>query len=241
MTDKLAYDCSFNHPKPAAARSAGYSAAIRYLSPDPAKNLTTDEAAALRIAGLGIGLIWESTAMRGLQGYAAGHADATAAARQLRALGAPPGVPVFANIGDWPVTAGQLNGIMAYYRGWRDALHEYRSGSGGYGPRFLIDRMVSSGHIGIWWQNAITTMGVSGGIVSPHASIYQRQHPTVTITGAKAGTWDEDAYGFGPVREIPWWQPAGKKPAPKPAPVTITQVQVHVTYSDGSTKTFPIA
>lgn len=240
MTDKLAYDASFTLPKPAAAKAAGYSAVIRYLSPDPAKNLTKRESQQILDTGLGIGLVWESTAMRAVMGYGAGLADGSQSARMMRDLQVPVGTPIFANVGDWSTTRGQLNGVIGYYQGFVEGLREYSQGCGGYGNSYIINRLVSSGHHGIWWQNPIDTMGVPGSVVNQHASIYQRQVPTVKIPAAKPGSWDEDAYGFGPVPDILWWRSQATKPQPKPQQLTITQVQVMVTYSDGSTKTFPI-
>ena len=57
-------------------KAAGYSGALRYLSNDPTKDLTKDEAEALQAVGLSVGLVWETTARRATAGRKAGASDA---------------------------------------------------------------------------------------------------------------------------------------------------------------------
>lgn len=241
MTGYLACDYSFARPAPPAIAAAGYTAVLRYLSEDPAKDLLAAEAAGLHAAGLGIGLIWETTAGRALAGEGAGLIDAAVAAGELRSLGVPAGTPVFANVGDWAVAAAEVGAIRGYYYGWRHGLAEYQPGAGGYGCAYILGQLAEGGAVGIWWQNAIDAEGVPGSIVSPHASIYQRTTPTRSIAGTPAGQWDEDACGFGPVPEPPWWRPA-PAPAPEPpAPAVPALVAVDLVYSDGTTRRLPVS
>jgi hypothetical protein len=79
----LGLDCSVRlAPGMAAeAKRAGYAFVIRYLYPDPSapKALTALEADTIRAAGLGLGLVWETSAGRALEGAGAGLADARSA------------------------------------------------------------------------------------------------------------------------------------------------------------------
>lgn len=114
-------DFAWSKPSPAAIKAAGYGFVVRYLSPDPSKNLTAAERDAYHAAGIDIGLVWEWTARRALQGHAAGAADGAAAARQAKALGAPHGMTIFFAV-DCPVGASQLSEVEAYLRGAATAL-----------------------------------------------------------------------------------------------------------------------
>ena len=217
MGEQLAIDYAWQHPDPAAIRAAGYTAVLRYLSNDPTKDVSAAEASQLGAAGLGVGIIWETTAQAALGSTVAGQQDGATVRSRLKALHAPTGMPALANLGDWTVQQSQVGAITAYYTAFRDALGDYRAGAGGYGPGGLIDVLARTWPDDIWWQNAIDALGVSGSIVSGHASIYQRVRPTRALTAA-AGSYDENVYGFGPRPLISWWQPGAA--APPPPPVT---------------------
>lgn len=213
VREELSADYAWARPAPAAIRAAGYAAVWRYLSLDPSKNLTAAEAAALHAAGLGIGLVWETAAQRGLGGAAAGAVDGNAAATQARAIGLPPGAPLLANVGDFAAAPGDLDLIEAYYHAFRPFVSEWQAG--GYATSYIIAGLVQRGAQGVWWQNAMDDQGVPGNVVSPHASVYQRVTPTRQIAGSKPGDWDEDVSGFGPAR-VNWWRAAPPPPADEP-------------------------
>jgi len=217
MTDPLAADYAWRHPDPTAIRTAGYSAVIRYVSQDPTKDLTLDEAVALQRAGLGIGLVYETTAQRAYGSTIAGAADGAAMAARLRQLNAPAGTPALVNVGDWAVASNQVSAVEAYYAAYRDTLGAWVAGAGGYGTAAIITYLANRYPDDLWWQNAIDDLGQPGDVVSPHASLYQRVRPTLTIAGA-AGDYDENAYGFGPRPVIGWWAPGAAQPAPQPQP-----------------------
>lgn len=217
MSDLLSLDYDTARPPSyAAVKAAGYSAVWRYLDGGavPGKSLSAAEAEALHEAGLGIGLVWETTGQRALGGGPAGSADGAAAGKQARAIGVAPGSPVLCNVGDFAASAAQIGAIHAYYYGFRVALGDYQPG--GYATGYIIDQLVAGGAIGLWWQNAMDDGGLAGSVVSPHASVYQRTGHTHTIAGFPDGAWDEDAYGLGPDRPH-WWMPGAPPPPPPPA------------------------
>lgn len=69
---------------------AGFFAVGRYL-----KSLTAAEVSAIHAAGLGLWLIYETTADRALGGVEAGRADGGKALAQAQALGAPTGTAIY--------------------------------------------------------------------------------------------------------------------------------------------------
>lgn len=215
MTALLAIDYAWQHPQPAQIRSAGYTAVIRYLSQDPTKDISPAEVLSLHANGLGIGLIWETTADRALGSTVAGQADGAAVHDRLHALGAPPGTPVLANLGDFVVVPSQLGAIRAYYTAFRGQLAEYQAGAGGYGSGYLIEQLNADWPDDIWWQNAMDDQGIAGSTVVAPTSIYQRITPTRTLPDP-AGEYDEDAYGFGPRPVLAWWGPGVPVPPPPP-------------------------
>lgn len=217
MAGLLAVDYAWVHPDPGAIAADGYSAVIRYLSTDPTKDISTAEASALHAAGLGVGVIWESTGQRALGSTVAGQADGAETAARLRTLGAPAGMPVLVNVGDWAVEPAQLGAITAYYFAFREQLAEYQPGAGGYGTGYVIKALAANWPSDIWWQNAIDNQGVPGSVVVDEASIYQRTRPTKPLAGV-AGSYDEDAYGFGRRASLSWWFTAPSAPPPPPPP-----------------------
>lgn len=233
----LAIDYAWARPDPAAIKAAGYDAVLRYLSADPTKNLTPGEAAALHAAGLGIGLIWETTAQAALGGGPAGAADGAQAVGEAQALGLPEGCLLIANLGDFAATADQLAAIHAYYYAFR-RVPGFSYQPGGYATGYIIEQLVAAGAIGVWWQNAIDDQGVSGSVVADHASIYQRRTPTLTIAGTAPGDFDEDVWGFGPSPSPAWWMPS--PPPPPPPPPVLIGADLTARYSDGTTRTVSI-
>lgn len=216
MTDLLAADYAWQHPDPAAIRAAGYTAVLRYVSADPTKDLSATEATGLHDAGLGIGLIYETTAQRALSSTIGGGNDAMVMRIRMRQLGCPAGTPALVNVGDWGVLPEQVGTVQAYYDAWRAGLQEYAAGAGGYGTSGIIHYLAADYPDDIWWENAINDLGFFGDQVNPSASLYQRVRPTLAIPGA-IGEYDESVYGFGPRPSLAWWGTSAPVPAP-PAP-----------------------
>jgi hypothetical protein len=211
VTGELSCDYALARPAPHAVRAAGYTAVWRYLSGGNQKDLTASEATALHAAGLGIGLIWETTGQRALDGAAAGTADGHAATVQAHALGAAAGSPLLCNVGDFAATPDQISVIHAYYRAFRLAVGAFQPG--GYATGYIIDQLVAAGAVGLWWQNAMNDAGELGSHVSPHADVYQRVTPTLHIADIAAGMWDEDAVVKS--GSVHWWQSTAP-PVPVP-------------------------
>lgn len=213
---QLACDYSFARPEPAAIKAAGYVAVVRYFSGGTGKDLTASEAAALLAEGLGVGVVWETTAQRALAGANAGSTDGATWVAQAHRVGIPAGCVAWTNVGDWAVAPSQAPAVVAYYKAFAEQVSSAGYQPGGYGPRWVIDYLVNNGCSGWWWQNAIDDNGEAGDVVDSRAALYQRTQPTRTIAGARPGVdYDED-----PILNpgVPWW--TSSKPAPPtPGPV----------------------
>lgn len=228
----LAIDYAWQHPDPAQVRAAGYEAVLRYVSNDASKDLSPLEAAGLHAAGLGIGLIYETTAQRALSSTQGGVEDGQAMLARLRELGCEVGTPALVNVGDWAPGPADLPAILAYYSAYWQQLAEYQPGAGGYGTGWIIDQLAASNPHDLWWQNAINDQGTPGDQVVAAASIYQRIRPTLAPVGA-AGSYDEDAYGFGPCPAPHWW--GTLTTAPPPPPPTESWLAMLPVISQGAT------
>lgn len=203
----LGCDFAWQHPDPAAIRSAGYEFVIRYLSNDPTKNLTPTERDALWAQGLGILLVWESYATRALGGPQAGIDDARAATAEAQTLGYPVDVPLFFAC-DTNATADQAR---PYFKG----AASIRPSVGAYGGIAVVDTLLLDGTVRYGWQ----TCAWSNNRVSQTAHLYQRLRPTRPL----AGSFDEDVL----LKPLPLWTapsavvaPPTPIPAPTPQPVS---------------------
>lgn len=104
-------------------KAAGFDHVGRYL-----KNLRLAEVTALHAAGLGVWLIYETTATRALFGDAAGAEDGLAAKQQAMALGVPDGTAIYATV-DTDVPLNQLGIVRAYMLAfYRSLAGQYRLG-----------------------------------------------------------------------------------------------------------------
>lgn len=160
-------DYSWSYPGAGTIAGAGYIGAERYLG-DDGRCLTGWERDELAGAGVGIGLIFESAADRSLDGYWAGHNDATDANDWANDLGAPAWVPIrYAT--DFHANQAQIDGpITDYYRGANDY--------GGrpvavYGGAPVIDRMAAVLGLRSGWQAAAASW--SNYVLSPNAVLLQ--------------------------------------------------------------------
>lgn len=199
----LILDYAWVHPAPALIKTAGYDGVMRYLSPDPTKNLSPAETIALHAAGLSIGLVWESTASRAGEGQTAGIADADAAETQAHILGYPIALPIFYAV-DYDADP---QAVQAYFNGVRVASHHP---IGVYGSLRVVEAIHAAGGVPYMWQS----VAWSGGVVSQQAHLYQRLTPT------RAPIPDSDENTV--LRPFPLWtdQPVPPKPPTPPAPFT---------------------
>jgi peptidoglycan hydrolase-like protein with peptidoglycan-binding domain len=207
----LLIDYSAARPAPAVIKAVGYSGVMRYLSNDPKKNLQPAERDALLAAGLSIGLVWETTAARAADGFAAGAADAKTAEAQAAALGFPAGLPIFYAV-DF---AAASSVVKPYFDGVRSVA---KRPVGIYGSLSVVDAALAGGWASYAWQSCAW----SGSLVSQRAHLYQRMK--ATVANPISGT-DENVV----LRPFPLWTassstaasdvpPVFTKPAPAPAP-----------------------
>lgn len=206
-SERLAVDFSYARPDPVAIRQAGYVGAIRYLSPNPKKNITRAEAKALHDAGLWISLVWERSAKRAGEGKGPGVTDARMADAQADALGVPEGVVIFYAV-DYDATPAQ---VKAYMDGVKATS---KRPVGVYGSARIMDGITADAH----WQ----TVAWSGGKVSKRANWLQRTTHSHRITGSKATDWDENLLIGG---KVPVWRAVKAEPTPAPKPEPVAGVE----------------
>lgn len=198
-------DYSFARPLATYIRDQGFTGVVRYLSPNPGKNLTIGERDSLRAAGLSIGLVWEWYAQRPLEGLQAGVEDARAAAAQAAALGFPEYLPIYFAV-DWDASEQQQGAINAYFQGVRSVFSGRKVGA--YAGYYPLKRLFDAQLITHGWQ----TYAWSGGRWDERAQLRQ------TRNGQWNGSVDfgetmSDDHGLWMVSSAA--QPA---PTPKPAP-----------------------
>jgi hypothetical protein len=171
-------DYSWARPSPAGLYAAGKRFAMRYLSYDPAKNLSATERTALWQAGLAIGLNWEATAGAALNGAPAGRVAALHAQSQAAALGGGDQVIYFSV--DVNVSGGQIaTSVRAYFQGIAEVIPAARVGL--YGEYDLIEAAQKWGTVSWFWQTAAVGWSPAGK-AHPKAHIVQ-YHNGVTVAG----------------------------------------------------------
>lgn len=120
-------DCSDRSPAPAVLRSHNLSFIARYLDgPGNPKNLTAAEASAAHRGGIDIVTVWETSANRALDGFAAGVFDARAADKEVTGLGAPRGVVIYFAVDFDP--AGGAGRTDRYFDGVFSVIGKSRTG-----------------------------------------------------------------------------------------------------------------
>lgn len=170
-------DYSWARPKPAALVDAGCVGVIRYLGPgNKGRDIMPPERDALHGAGLGIGLVWETTTTAALAGWQAGWSDFAAANRYADALGVPADHPIFFAV-DTDVTPAQARGPVADTL--RGAMKASKRPVRPYGEFDVLEvlcgelRLVPCG-----WQCAAW----SGGRKSVYRCMYQKWPPVMDDT-----------------------------------------------------------
>jgi hypothetical protein len=214
QTHPALVDYSYGRPGGATIAGAGYLGAMRYLGND-GRCIFSSEVADLHAHGVGIGLIWETTADRTLDGYHAGVEDAGRADGEADELGAPV-VPIFYCV-DFAPDPGQLYGVISdYFAGARAST---RRPVGAYGCASVMQAIVGDNKLAeVGWQCAAwsypgTAPGTpinDGGwdlILSPYASMLQTigyvlgdtsDHnnlltgPPTWLWTPDGGTWEDD-------------------------------------------------
>jgi hypothetical protein len=207
-------DYAWSHVPPWAVKAAGFGFVARYLSHDASKSLSKSEAAALRVSGIAIVVVWEDAAQGALRGHAGGVADALAADSQARACGMPGAFIYFA--ADWDATAPEQGVINDYLDGAASIIGRARTGL--YGGYWACSRARTAGKASKFWG----TVAWSGSNWDParNPNVFKpdvMQGAQVTIDGVSVDLDTADAAGdFGQ-----WPRPATTA-IPMPAtPVTV--------------------
>lgn len=180
MTWPAVIDYSYGRPSMQSIKDYGAKGVMRYLG-DDGRCIFAAERDQLLGAGLGIGLIWETSASRPLAGYQAGIDDAHVANRYADQLGAP-ATPIFYAV-DFAPTTSELNGPVSDY------FHGVMTVAGrpvrAYGCAAVMQRLCGDLHLfpDSWqcaaWSYPGTAPGLpiyDGGynlVMSPYASMLQ--------------------------------------------------------------------
>ena len=161
-------DYSWSRPGGAAIKAAGFEFVMRYVPyfGDGGKGLTVPELADLRANGLPVGLVFESTAARHLEGFAAGMMDARTAIDGIAGLGLPSNRPIYFAV-DFYAQPDQMRAIDDYQSGAASILGIERVGV--YGSYAVIDHCHKAGTAAWFWQ----TYAWSRGLVHPERHLYQ--------------------------------------------------------------------
>lgn len=176
MTTGLDY--SWGRPRPSIIVQLGHTFVMRYVPypGDQGKGLSLGELQDLVAVGLHVGLVFESTASRPLDGHQAGVVDAQTAERALIALQLPPDLPVYFAV-DFDAQPFQYELVDSYFRGVASVLGTYRVGV--YGGYYVVEHLRTE-QLATWYWQALAW---SGGHLSRYAHLYQYQNG-VTIDNA---------------------------------------------------------
>lgn len=208
-------DYAWSHPALAALTEANIRFVCRYLSPDPTKNLSASEAAALHGAGIAIVLVWESTGTDAQQGAPDGLADAKAARQQATALGFPTSLPIYYAV-DFNATGGQMGAVLDYLNAAAGA-EGTKSLVGVYGSYAVTQEAAAAGFIWLW-----QTYAWSSGQWTASAVLRQTQND-VTLGGADVDLDEAMSSEYGQ------WAPITD--APPPASTTYVYRATHNVYT----------
>lgn len=202
-------------------RDLGYEYALRYLVPNTGqlakKALTKTEAEALSSAGLLIGCCYETTASRAKSGASGGLNDGNIARQLAKDMNVPSNAVIYFAV-DYGAPAEDYNTIAAYMIAAENAVRPYKLGV--YGSYYIVEEMYRRGIGAAYWQ----CVGWSGGKVSSHLNIYQKEWnvstPVVTVDNnycddtEAAGLWAYEGepmvYKFKPY-EMGIYHNAGKR------------------------------
>lgn len=200
-------DCASVITNPTALKAAGKHFAVRYLSTagNP-KNLTAAEARGLHAAGMDVAMVFETsgTDMRGATARSNGIADATSAAQQAKALGAPSSAALYFAV-DFDAQPADMPAVLAYFSGAVAAVGHDRVG--GYGSIRVVKALLDGKVCKYGWQ----TYAWSEGAWDARAQLRQYENG-VSVAGMKVDLDHSTAPDYGQ------WAAAVKPPPPPPRP-----------------------
>lgn len=150
-------DYSYDHPDPEALRKAGIRWVVRYISGAiGTKAITVAERNRLWAAGLGIVLVWETTATRALSGHAGGQQDAAHAAQMTHTLQWPGNHPVYFAV-DFNPTPHELSAVVDYFRALNAGDTPFKIGA--YGGYHTLGALRAERLATKWWQTSAWSQG----------------------------------------------------------------------------------
>lgn len=130
-------DYSWARPSPLSLISNNFIGALRYIGPgNNGRDVTSGEIKRLHDAGLGVGLVWETTTTAALAGFNAGMGDAAAANRYADSVGFPDHLPIFIAV-DTDVTPNQIRTSVADT--FRGAIRDSKRPIRPYGEADVLD------------------------------------------------------------------------------------------------------
>lgn len=146
-------DYSWGRPGAPAVKADGAIGVMRYVNYPGAggKGLTASELAALHAEGLGVGVVYESTEGRALEGAMAGEWDANVARNVMAQMDWPLDRPIYFAV-DTDVAPALYPSIDAYFGACCDVLGVERVGV--YGEADLLDHLHDAGLAAWFWQAA---------------------------------------------------------------------------------------
>jgi hypothetical protein len=146
-------DYAWSKPSASWIKSQGYGFAMRYLSRDSSKDLSLGEANSLASYGIWMGVVWETSARRARDGYAAGRVDAARALAAARELEMPEDRPIYFAV-DYDASTSE---VVGYFQGVVSYMGLARTGV--YGGYNVVKGLDSAGLATWFWQ----TLAWSGG------------------------------------------------------------------------------
>ena len=151
-------DYSWSRPGGAAIKAAGFEFVCRYCPypGDGGKGLTEDELADLHANGLGVVLVYESTAGRMFDGYPAGKFDAVRGLSAMRRLGFPEDRPLYFAC-DVDTQPEMLALVDDYLNGCASVLGVGRVGV--YGEYDVVDHCWNAASASWAWQTYAWSSG----------------------------------------------------------------------------------
>jgi hypothetical protein len=202
----LDYSRSRPDPKKVKALLYGFVARYLYLPAPGGKGITKAEAEAIRAAGLGLVVVYESYAGRAKEGLAAGVEDGKTALTYARSIGFPDSRPLYFAV-DFQPTTVELVFVDAYLKGVASVIGLARVGV--YGSYAVVEHCHAIGTARWFWQ----TYAWSGGKVSAHTHFLQYLNGQ-TVAGASVDLNENRQFDFGA-----WDPPVTVKPVVVAKPV----------------------
>lgn len=174
-------DYAWTHVNP---DNHGAKYVLRYISNDRSKDLSLSEARKLGARGIGVGVVYETTAGRALSGYNAGINDAKAALRRASELRMPGDRPIYFAV-DTDTSAGA---VKAYFQGVNKVMGGNRR-VGVYGGYNVVKGLHQMGLTKWQWQTSAWSGGrwYSGNHVEQYK--YRDSHDYNRAKRSDVGTW----------------------------------------------------